>query len=322
MSPKPSACRDIERDLVSVAAGDATPAGTARVQAHLARCGACRQEFERYRAIDTAVVAFRDSGPAPEVLDAVRRRLDERLADLRARLVAYRVFRWPLGQVLLARSEQGVVLVEWVQDRDGLEAAIRRRLGGAELVEGGAEIEALYRELLEYVRGERTRFGWPLDLRAARSEFHRAVLRATAGVPYGAVTSYAQLARLVGQPGAVRAVAQALRWNPLPIVVPCHRIVGASGALVGYAGHRIDLKERLLALEGVRLDHAARQPRIARERMYVRDRDEAEYCVPSCGSLAGRSLAGLTLFASRQIAEAAGLRPCTTCRPDLHPLAS
>ena len=75
------------------------------------------------------------------------------------------------------------------------------------------------------------------------------MLRATAAVPYGAVTSYSGIAAEISRPAATRAVAQALRWNPLPIVVPCHRIIGTSGALTGYSGNKIGLKQQLLAVE-------------------------------------------------------------------------
>jgi hypothetical protein len=119
----------------------------------------------------------------------------------------------------------------------------------------------------------------------------------------------------------VRAVAQALRHNPVPIVVPCHRIVGIGGDLVGYAGDRLGLKERLLAVEGVPTVHA--RSRIAREAMYHYDPNPSrQYCVPSCGSILARPLGQVKLFASRDLAEAVGLSPCDDCRPDLHPLHS
>jgi len=194
------------------------------------------------------------------------------------------------------------------------------RLPGLEAVADGAEIERLYRELLDYLQGRRTRLEWPLDLRLARSDFHRMVLELTARIPYGAVTSYASVARELGRPAAVRAVAQALRANPLPIVIPCHRVVGADGGLTGYAGKRIGLKQRLLAVEGVQTVRKPADFRVRREAMYIRDRNEVEYCLPTCGTLARRSLSELTLFASRECAESCGLHPCSTCRPDLHPL--
>lgn len=313
MKQMPQVCREIQEDLVAAAVQEAGARARERVQDHVARCAPCRGEFERYRVLDEAVGTLKRE-PAPAAEMAGRAELQVRLADLRSRLLTYRVFDSPLGRILIGRTEQGVSLVRFL-GRGGAP-----RLPGLEAATDGGEIERLYRELLEYLQGRRTRLEWPLDLRLARSDFQRMVLEVTARIPYGAVTSYANLAREVGRPAAVRAVAQALRGNPVPIAIPCHRVVGADGDLVGYAGRRIALKQRLLAVEGIR---TVRQPgdfRVLREAMYIRDRDDAEYCLPTCGALPRRSLAELTLFASRERAESCGLRPCTNCRPDLHPL--
>jgi methylated-DNA-[protein]-cysteine S-methyltransferase len=226
-----------------------------------------------------------------------------------------------VGPLLIARSDEGVVAVEYL-DTAHLSASRLPRLLDIDLVEEGAETEPFYQQLLEYLRGERTRLAWPLDLRLARSDFHREVLKATAALPYGAVTSYGRIALEIGKPSAVRAVAQALRWNPLPIVVPCHRVIGGTGALTGYAGDKLALKERLLTLEGVPTVHGARDTRVRRDTMYVRADRDVEYCLPTCGSLPSVPLARLTLFGSRERAEASGLAPCTSCRPDLHPLSA
>lgn len=313
MKQMPQVCREIQEDLVAAAVQEAGARARERVQDHVARCAPCRGEFERYRVLNEAVGTLKRE-PAPAAEMAGRAELQVRLADLRSRLLTYRVFDSPLGRILIGRTEQGVSLVRFL-GRGGAP-----RLPGLEAVTDGGEIERLYRELLEYLQGRRTRLEWPLDLWLARSDFQRMVLEVTARIPYGAVTSYANLAREVGRPAAVRAVAQALRGNPVPIAIPCHRVVGADGDLVGYAGRRIALKQRLLAVEGIR---TVRQPgdfRVLREAMYIRDRDDAEYCLPTCGALPRRSLAELTLFASRERAESCGLRPCTNCRPDLHPL--
>jgi O-6-methylguanine DNA methyltransferase len=190
-------------------------------------------------------------------------------------------------------------------------------------VEDGAEVEALYRELVEYLEGRRTCLEWPLDLRLARSDFHRQVLEATCGIPYGAVASYAGLACELGKPTAARAVAQALRRNPLPIVIPCHRVVGSSGALTGYAGHKTDLKQQLLTTEGVRTVKRERELRVPHDTMYVVSPGSTEYCLPSCSWLDTiEHPHRLRFFGSRERAEASGLAPCTDCRPDLHPISS
>ena len=319
MTRKPAVCLAIESALVAAATRDADPATAARVESHTRLCAPCRDDFARYRAIDGAVHAWRRA-PAPTE-EAARAHLASRLADLRRRTLAYGIFSSPLGPILIARSEEGVSLVEYLSGGRDFAHSRLSRVEGVEALPDGAEIEALYRDLLEYVEGRRTRLGWPLDLRLARSGFHRAVLEATARIPYGAVRSYAGIAGELGKPAATRAVAQALRWNPLPIVVPCHRVIGASGALTGYAGNKVTLKQRLLAVEGVRTRPSDHDFRVEREAMYACDRDDREYCLPTCGSIAQRSLAQLTLFASRERAEAAGLAPCTTCRPDLHPIS-
>lgn len=317
MTTKPQICRDIEPALLATATGEADARAAHRVDEHVARCTACRAELGRYRAIDTVARAL---PPAETPSEAARAHLASRLADLRRRLLTYGIWPSPLGNILIARSEEGVALVEYLGAATSVKASRMARTPGVEFEEDGAEVKRLGAELLDYIRGRRTRLEWPLDLRLAGSDFHRAVLEATAAVPYGAVTSYARIASTLGRPSAVRAVAQALRWNPVPIVVPCHRIVGASGALTGYAGNKIPLKQRLLSVEGVRLlaDH---EPHVARDRMYAHNLGDTEYCVPTCGSLSKQSLARLTLFSTREGAEAAGLGPCTSCRPDLHPLA-
>src|SRR6185295_12269624 len=126
------------------------------------------------------------------------------------RLVSYKVFPSPLGPILIAASEHGVALVEYLR---GAAADSRLfRMGDVDTQEGGGALERLHGELLDYLAGRRTRLEWPL-------------LQATAAVPYGAVSSYTGIAGDIGKPSAVRAVAQALRHNPVPIVVPCHRIV-------------------------------------------------------------------------------------------------
>jgi methylated-DNA-[protein]-cysteine S-methyltransferase len=195
-----------------------------------------------------------------------------------------------------------------------------KRLLGEEAVEDRAATEGLRAELMEYLEGRRSRLDWALDLRRMRSDFQRRVLEATAALPYGAVTSYAGIAARIGAPSAVRSVAQALRWNPLPIVIPCHRVIGSTGALTGYAGKHVDLKQRLLAVEGVRTVAADHDFKVRREAMYTLMNGETEYCLPTCGSLMSQPLSTLTLFGARERAEAAGFAPCTSCRPDLHPL--
>lgn len=315
-------CPEIEMDLIAAATGDADPATVGRIHQHVETCPPCEAEYARYRSID-ALLDRVGSLPVPdEALTSSRKRLESRLETLRRRTVAYRIFPSPLGNILIAVSDRGVSLVEYLGRHADIRHSRLGRLDTVEAVEDGAEIEALYRELMEYLEGRRTRLEWSLDLRLARSEFHRHVLEATAAIPYGAVTSYSGLACELGKPAAARAVAQALRWNPLPIVIPCHRVVGTSGALTGYAGSQVDLKQRLLMTEGVHTVTRERTLHVPRAAMYVAYPDGGEYCLPSC-TWVGKTEHPhrLRFFGSRERAEAAGLAPCGDCRPDLHPIS-
>ena len=310
-------CRDIEAELVAVGAGEAPPPAVALVEAHVADCPECRKELGRYRTIDRLVGDLRRAPASDPAL--ARAELETRLADLRRRLISYGIFSSPVGPLLIGRSEEGVVMVEYLSS-PAAAASHLTRLEDVDAIEDEGATRPLYRDLLDYFDGRRTQFEWPLDLRLAGSEFRRRVLQATYALPYGAVTSYAHIAREIGMPTGSRAVAQALRRNPIPIVVPCHRVVGSSGDLVGYAGNKIGLKQRLLTLEGVPVK-AEGALHVERRAMYVQYHAERAYCLPTCGALPTTPLAELTLFGSRERAESVGLTPCSDCRPDLNPLA-
>jgi O-6-methylguanine DNA methyltransferase len=321
MNDKPTTCLQIEDDLLAAAISEASPSAAARVERHLAACASCRREFQAYRAADSAVMALQGEPSPREHLTQARERLERRLMDLRKRLLTYRIFPSPLGHILIARSELGISLVEYLDRGTSLRASRLSHDPGAELVEDDRGLKTVCRELLEYLQGLRTRLEWPLDLRRARSDFQQRVLQVTAAVPYGAVVSYAGIAHEVGKEGATRAVAQALRWNPLPIVIPCHRVIGTSGALTGYAGSKVALKQKLLSLEGIPTAKRAGVLGIAPREMYILYPGDQEYCLPTCPSLDRRQPVPLTRFASREHAEAAGLTPCLTCRPDAHPIS-
>jgi methylated-DNA-[protein]-cysteine S-methyltransferase len=323
MTEPRTTCTEIEIDLIAAAAGEVDTAATRRVEAHRHACPPCDADYQRYRAIDRAVGSWRRASAPEAGAERARKRLEARLADLRQRTFTYRIFSSPLGNLLIALSDQGVALIEYLGRGRTVAHSRLHRMTGVETIEDGAEVEALYRQLLEYLEGKRTRLEWPIDLRLARTDFHRSVLQTTAAIPYGAVMSYAGVACEVGNPAATRAVAQALRWNPLPILIPCHRVVGTSGALTGYAGDKIDLKQRLLETEGIRTLRAEHHVKIPSEAMVVGEPNDPWYCRPTCPSLS--SIAHphrLLRFASPERAEAVGRAPCNTCRPDLEPASA
>ena len=131
-------------------------------------------------------------------------------------------------------------------DGDGL-CALRFAAAGEEMDAAPVLMQA-ERELEEYFAGRRTAFSVPLSMHG--TPFQMAVWAALRAIPYGETRSYGELARRIGRPGACRAVGMANHVNPLPILVPCHRVVGADGHLTGYAGG-LDVKKYLLELEGV-----------------------------------------------------------------------
>ncbi len=161
--------------------------------------------------------------------------------------VAYDVVESPLGALLVAASDAGVCRIAYDPDSEQELERLARSFG-ARVLRSPRRSEQARRQLSEYFEGRRREFDVAVDLRAA-SPFSRVVLEELRRVPFGKVTTYEALATRAGRPRAARAVGTVMNRNPLPIVLPCHRVVGSSGRLVGYAGG-IDRKQALLRLEG------------------------------------------------------------------------
>jgi methylated-DNA-[protein]-cysteine S-methyltransferase len=163
--------------------------------------------------------------------------LREGLVDIR-----YDIVDSPVGELLIAATERGLARIHF--DPEGQEDELARIFGSRVL---RSPLDDVRRELDEYFEGNRRDFDLPLDLRVA--SFNAEVLEELARVPYGMTTTYGALAMKVGHPRAARAVGTVMNRNPIPIVLPCHRVVGANGSLTGYAGG-LDRKLQLLTLEG------------------------------------------------------------------------
>ena len=151
------------------------------------------------------------------------------------------------GWVGIASSPNGLLaltLPEPTQER-ALKPLLER--WGEEQSYDDPKLDGLKRKLQHYFDGQRVLFDEPLDLRGATA-FQRRVWSAVRDIPYGETRSYGQIARQVGSPGAARAVGRAMATNPLPIVVPCQRVIGSDGNLRGFGGG-LDLKRRLLEME-------------------------------------------------------------------------
>jgi methylated-DNA-[protein]-cysteine S-methyltransferase len=184
----------------------------------------------------------------------VTHELDRRFRESAAREnlldVAYDLVDTPIGTLFVAGTERGLVRIVYDADAER-EVDLLARTYGLRVLRTARPIDEARRELDEYFEGRRREFDLPVDLGSVAG-FNRRVLGELARVPFGEVVTYGELAARADRPRAARAVGTVMNRNPLPIVLPCHRVIGANGTLVGYGGglHR---KEALLRLEGALL---------------------------------------------------------------------
>ena len=181
--------------------------------------------------------------PAALSDELARRAADEGLVD-----VAYASVDSPVGPLTLAGTDRGLVTLSYDSPDEIIERLARRI--SPRVLEAPARLDEARRELDEYFEGRRRDFELPLDWSLTGGGFTRRVLEATAAIPFGEVSTYTGVAERAGSPRAVRAAGNALGSNPLPVVVPCHRVLRTGGKLGGYTGG-LDKKEYLLTLEGV-----------------------------------------------------------------------
>lgn len=193
-----------------------------------------------------------------EVLEPLERVEPDELARLHTALekesaargildIAYRTIDTPVGVLLLAATERGIVRVAFESEgHDAVLAVLADKLS-PRILKSPRRLDAPATELDEYFAGRRTAFDLPLDLSLSKG-FRRDVLEHLRNIGYGHTESYSEVALAAGNPRAVRAVGSACATNPLPVVVPCHRVLRSDGSLGGYLGG-LEAKRTLLALE-------------------------------------------------------------------------
>jgi methylated-DNA-[protein]-cysteine S-methyltransferase len=183
-------------------------------------------------------------------MTAVPKALDRRFREAATEAglvdVSFDVADTQIGPLLLAVTERGLCRISFDPEPDR-ETDTLARTFGVRVLRAPRELDPVRRELDEYFEGRRRAFDLPLDLRG-REGFSRDILERLAKVPYGEVTTYKSLAVEAGNPRAARAVGTIMNRNPIPIVLPCHRVVGSNGSLVGYGGG-LERKRLLLDLE-------------------------------------------------------------------------
>ena len=185
--------------------------------------------------------------PAPATLTRLRDGLADRAAEEGLLDVAYRTIDSPVGTLLLAATPLGLTRVAYErEDHDAVLSRLAEQVS-PRVLHAPARLDGAARELDEYFAGRRRAFDLPLDLRLAHG-FRRTVLTHLRDIAYGSTESYAVVAAAAGSPAAVRAVGTACANNPLPVVVPCHRVVRSDGSSGQYLGGP-EVKRQLLSLE-------------------------------------------------------------------------
>lgn len=155
----------------------------------------------------------------------------------------------PLGDLRLVASDVGLLAVEWAESQADLDSLLHRL--GQQIEVNEAKLKPYAKEILEYLKGKRREFTFPIDWESLKL-FQRKSLRAVFQVPYGETRTYADIAAKIGHPNAPRAVGRANATNPMPLVIPCHRLIGTDGKLHGYGGgNGLPTKIWLLKMEGV-----------------------------------------------------------------------
>jgi methylated-DNA-[protein]-cysteine S-methyltransferase len=189
----------------------------------------------------------RSTGATPDEMAGLHARLAAAAQRDGLLDVAYRILDSPVGPLLVAATPAGLVRVAFaIEDHDAVLQSLASRIS-PRILDAPARLDGVARELGEYFGGQRRRFDVPLDWRLSAG-FRATVLHHLPEISYGRTASYAAVAQLAGNPRAIRAAASACATNPLPVIVPCHRVVRSDGTMGGYRGGP-EAKAALLTLE-------------------------------------------------------------------------
>jgi O-6-methylguanine DNA methyltransferase len=255
-----------------------------------------------------------DEGGSAEMLDQMiavaRTRLTSALKRIKRPAARIGVATTALGPLLVAESPRGIVTVKFLDSRDGEVALGKLRLKfDLELDQAlaariGAEIDRFLDGDLDAIARRR------IDLSLVDSEFQRRAFKRLRQVPPGSVVTYQSLAAAIGAPSSQRAIGNTMASNPIPIYVPCHRVI-RSGGTIGKYGGGVERKLQLLRAEGFNADRGRRIPTAAVYGHWV----SRIFCRPACSAVRRADRKRWIIFADPAHARGAGLRPCKLCRP-------
>lgn len=247
-------CKEVMERVPALIVGDLSPAELAEIDLHTSSCQACAQEIRASRALSQLLDDVAEADGLRSGVGQTPPELRKRIMSVLPREAVYDQLDSPIGRLYVVASEDGLFQVQFGGTDEDVSAWVQAR--GLRPVHDTGELRPYVSQLRQYFAGERNWFDVPVDLSSA-TPFARRVLEATARIPFGRLASYRDLANDIGQPGATRAVGNALGSNPVPIVVPCHRVIRSDGSIGGYTGG-LAIKWRLLEIEGVSLGMSGR----------------------------------------------------------------
>lgn len=262
------------------------------------------------KAVESAVAEFKDQG-LDNLLRRARARLEGELKYEQRPEAAVGVVKSPLGDLLVAMTSRGIVLLHYLADDRDLASTIEKARWQLDLIEDPRAVKRVGDEIRRYLAGDRSALRQKIDLSLVASAFQQKVLRKLEEIPRGAVISYQALGAVAGAPKGARAVGNAMHNNPVPIYVPCHRVIASGGGLGGYGGGA-GRKLQLLRSEGFALGD--KDVKLPSSSVWGHQGTKI-YCRMDCRAAARADRSRMLFFADPTDARRAGLRPCKICRP-------
>ena len=242
-------CREFNQQVDGVLASDVATSelSTRAVGEHLERCSSCAKTWNRVRSLLEIMPASESDRDVEVAVSRAREQLRSAFGRIGRQVVRFDMLRTPIGRIFVAMSDRGVCDVT-LDDPNERDYRLRLARQATEVVRDRVLVEPAMAELEAYFQGRLSTFTVPVDLRGV-TDFTRRVLRVTLRIPFRKLLSYGDVASRIGSPGASRAVGGALGRNPVPIIVPCHRVIARGGKLCGFSGG-LDTKQTLLQIEG------------------------------------------------------------------------
>jgi methylated-DNA-[protein]-cysteine S-methyltransferase len=252
-----------------------------------------------------------DDGAIDGMIATAKRRAAKAFKMIRRPEARVSLVGSPIGDLMVAESDRGLIGLHfmWITNGDQMLEKMRQRF---DLVENEAAMKKVAAELERYFRrGDAAALDdQKVDFSMVESEFQRRALARLRSVPGGSVITYHGLAAAVGNPNSQRAIGTTMATNPIPLFVPCHRVIRSDGTIGNYGGG-VDRKLRLLELEGFHVGRDLKMPADA----VLGHRATHIFCRPECSAAKRADRGRMLIFADAEKAEHAGLRACKLCRP-------